>query len=69
MPKYTIMPCGCKWYSVELPVKELRLAFSMEAHNFSTLTPIAVRNEETKEIKIFTRELDENGNLLQIKEY
>lgn len=69
MPKYLIMPEGAAWFTSERPVKALQDVYNMEGHWFSPNTRIAIRNEDTKEIKIFTRQLDAAGNLIQIIEH
>ena len=68
MPKYLVMPEGAAWFLTERPVKELQHVYSMEAHFFSPKTRIAIRNEETHEIKVFTREIDKAGNLIKVNE-
>lgn len=68
MPKYLIMPEGAAWFTSERPVKELEQVYNMEGHWFAPSTRIAIMNEQTKETKIFTRQLDAAGNLLKVIE-
>jgi len=69
MPKYLIMADGCKWQEVERPVKDLELVYRMESSFISPQTPVAIRDQITHDVKIFTRELDADGNIQRVIEH
>lgn len=68
MPKYLVMPEGAAWFVSDRPVKDLQTVYSMEAHWFAPNTRIMIRNEETKETKMFMQQLDAAGNLIKVNE-
>lgn len=69
MPKYLIMVEGANsWQEIERPQKDFKTVYCLECSFISPKTRIAIRNEETKETRIFTRRLDSNGNLLEVLE-
>lgn len=69
MPKYLIMVDGCKWQEVERPVKDLELVYRMESSFISPGTLVAIRDQSTHAVKIFTRELDADGNIQRVIEH
>lgn len=68
MPKYLLMIEGANWREIERPQRDLKTVYCLECSFIFPNTRLAIRNEETKETKIFTRQLDANGNLLQVNE-
>lgn len=69
MPRYLIMPEGGTWTEIERPQTELSVIYNLESHFTKPSSRIAIRNLETQETKIFSRELDKNGNLIQVIEH
>lgn len=67
MTKYIIAPEGCKWSERE--AKTARAAYSLESSWISPGTRTAVIDATTGAAHIFTRELKNNGNLVQIIEH
>lgn len=66
MREYTLMPEGCRWSTVKAYTMET--AYGLECSWYRPNTRIAVRDNETGETKIFTRELDKHGNLIRMQE-
>ena len=66
MSKYIIAPEGCKWSERE--AANHKAAYCFECSWYSPKTRTAVIDAETGETKIFTRELEPNGNLKQVIE-
>ena len=69
MPKYLFMPEGCTWEEIERPQTKLATIYGLECSFYSPKTRICIRNIETGETAIFTRELDSNGNLIRFIEH
>lgn len=67
MSKYTIMPEGCRW--IETEAKSAETAYNKEAHWFKPSNKIAVMDNDTGITKIYTRQLDAAGNLMQVLEH
>lgn len=67
MAKYLIMPEGGKWYEVEAQTAET--AFRGVCCWYGNNKQIAIRNTETGETVIFSRSLDEVGNIKEVKRY
>lgn len=65
MNKYLIMPQGCKWTETEAGTHET--AYSMVCCWYDPDTPIAVMDKQTGKTEVFTRILDRNGNLQELK--
>lgn len=61
---FTIMPEGGRWYT--RPAYTMETAYGFECSWYGPNTRIAVRDNETGETKIFTRELDNSGNLVKV---
>lgn len=66
LKEYTLMPEGCRWSTVK--AYSARMAYSLECCWYGPKTKVAVRDNETGETKIFTRELDKHGNLIRMQE-
>ena len=64
MKKYIIMPEGCRWS--ETTATSAEMAYRGACCWYSPRTRIAVRDAETGETAIFTRRLDNAGNLLEV---
>ena len=60
MKKFIIMPEGNRWHEIESFTAES--AFGIVCCWYSAKTRIAIVDKETKEIKIFKKNIDENGN-------
>ena len=69
MPKYLFMPEGSKWEELEREQNKLDVIYNLECSFYSPKTRIAIMNLETRETKIFTRELDATGNLIKVIEH
>ncbi|MBR2545377.1 MAG: hypothetical protein IKE93_04360 [Erysipelotrichaceae bacterium] len=69
MGKFLIMPEGLSWQEVERPVTDLETVYKMECSFYKPSHRIAVRNEDTQEVRIFSRRLDTSGNLNEIIEH
>lgn len=67
MPKlveFQIMPYNCKWSKQKAYTADA--AYSSICSWYSPKTPVAVMNTKTGETTIFTRRIDESGNLLEV---
>lgn len=69
MSSYTVMPSGAEWFNYEHIGGDEQTIYSLNAHWFSSDTPIAIRNNDTRVTRIFTRKLDSNGKLLEVIEH
>lgn len=67
MPKYIIMPEGSKWSEQEATSSKTAYCLACSWINPSTRT--AVLDPTTGNAKIYTRELEPNGNLKQVIEH
>ena len=67
MNKYIIMPEGCRWSVRE--AANHKTAYGFECSFYMPKTKIAVMDASTGETKIFSRELERNGNLKQVIEH
>lgn len=67
MSKWMIMPEGCRWYETDRG-KTHEQAYSMEGHWYAPAKRVAVMDISTGAVKIFTRQLDPAGNLIQAQE-
>ena len=65
MKSFLFMPEKCKWRTVKANTAEM--AYRCECCWYDSSTRIAVMDMETGETSIFTRELDANGNLIEVK--
>lgn len=65
MPKYLVMPEGSKWYEVDRTQTKLEVIYRLECSFFLPKTRIAIRNLETQETEIFTREEERVNTGLQ----
>ena len=63
MKQFLFMPNGGQWEVIFATTHEM--AYSSESNWYNPNTKIAVMDLETKETKIFTRELDKYGNLVE----
>lgn len=63
MKQFLLMPNGGQWEVISAMTHEM--AYSSESNWYNTNTKIAIMDLETKETKIFTRELDEYGNFIK----
>jgi len=66
MPKFIIVPEGCKWSERE--AKTARAAYGLECSWISPSTRTAVIDTETGAAQVFTREIETNGNLKAVNE-
>ena len=66
MKTFTIMPEGCRWYNVTATTAQM--AYSSVCCFFNSSRKIAIRDAETGLTQIFTRRIDINGLLVEIKE-
>ena len=64
---YLVMPEKCRWINVN-HVSSHEMAYLLECTWFNPKTRIAVMNIRTGETKIFIREIDTNGNLVDVIE-
>lgn len=64
MKNYIIMPEGCRWSEVQAASAEM--AYSSQCCWYSPGKRVAVRDTTTGETVIFTRRLDNAGNLLEV---
>lgn len=67
MNKYIIAPEGCNWTEREAANHES--AYCLECSWYSPNTRTAVIDASTGATKIYTRELEPNGNLKQVIEH
>ncbi len=65
MRKYLIMPERCRFYVIEAMSAEV--AYRGVCCWYSEKTPVAVMDIETGEAEIYTGQLDQAGNLVQIR--
>ena len=65
MRKYLIMPERCSWDEVEATSAEM--AYSAVCCWYRPSQPVAVLDIETGKTVIFTRKLDEAGNLVNVE--
>jgi hypothetical protein len=63
MNQYLLMPNKGQWIIVAAMTHEM--AYASESNWYNSNTKIAVMDLKTKETKIFSRELDKNGNLIE----
>jgi len=66
MSKYIIAPEGGQWSERE--AANHKAAYCLECSWINPSTKTAVMDAETKATKIYTRELEPNGNLKQVIE-
>lgn len=64
MPKYIIMPEGCKWSEREAANHEA--AYCLECSWYKPKTRVCVLDAETGAAQIFTRDMEPNGNLIRV---
>lgn len=66
MKKYIIAPEGCRWTAA--PATSPESAYMSICCFYLPETRIAVIDPDTMKAAIYTRELDHNGNLLEVKQ-
>lgn len=64
---YLVMPEGNRWMLLH-NVSSHRSAYSLQCSWYKPSTRVAVMNVRTKETKTFIREIDKDGNLVDIVE-
>lgn len=64
MKNYIIMPEGCRWSEVQAASAEM--AYRSQCCWYNPGKRVAVRDTTTGETVIFTRRLDNAGNLLEV---
>ena len=64
--KFLYMAQGGRLNNIEIPKDDPELVYSCICYWYMPSTKIIIINEETKIATIFTRTLDENGNLISI---
>ena len=64
MKNYIIMPEGCRWSEVQ--AASAKMAYRSQCCWYSPGKRVAVRDTTTGETVIFTRRLDNAGNLLEV---
>lgn len=69
MPKYLIMPEGCKWYETERSQTDLQTIYLLECSFFLPKTRICIVNLQTNESAIYSREIESNGNFKRVIEH
>lgn len=67
MKKYIIMPEGCQWSECEAANHES--AYNLNSNWYKPNTKIAIMETETGATKIYTREIESNGNLKKVIEH
>lgn len=67
MAKWLIMAEGCRWIAADAGANH-KTAYSMHAHWFKPSTKIAVMETATGATKIFQKQLDAAGNLIDAQE-
>ena len=67
MPKFIIMPEGCKWSEREAVNHEA--AYSLECSWYKPKTRVCVLDAETGAAQVFTREIEPNGNLIKVNKH
>lgn len=69
MSSYTIMPEGSDWIDCEHTGGDEQTIYSLNAHWYYPSTKIAIRNNDTGTVRIFSREQDADGNLIRVIEH
>ena len=63
--KYVVMPEKCRFYTVD--AQNAEIVYRGICANYSPKTPVAIMDTATGKTVIFTRTIDNSGNLLQIR--
>ena len=67
MSKWIVMPEGSRWTETDRGATHEQV-YSMEGHWYKPSTRIAILDTFNGQTKVFTREQDSNGNLIQVLE-
>ena len=69
MPKYLIMPEGCRWFETESSQTDLKTIYCLNCSFYLPKTRINIINLQTNQSAIFSREDESNGNLKRVIEH
>ena len=61
---FILVPQHCNWNAVQATSTEM--AYRKVCSDYQSATPVCVLDPENKTFNIFTRELDDNWNLIKI---